>query len=165
MTPTDSPEPKPRPMPTPTSGPYWSGLRRGVLLLQRCGDCSEWIFYPRSRCPRCLSDQLSWHPASGRGSVHTFAVAAVPTAPAFADEVPQLIAVVQLEEGPRVTSTLLDVAPQDVRIGMPVTAVFEHGADDLTMLRFRPSPQPWSVPAAPQADAAAASPGAPAPGS
>jgi uncharacterized protein len=76
----------------------------------------------------------------GNGSVHTFAVAAVPTAPAFADDVPQVIAVVELEEGPRITSTLVDIAPQDVVVGLPVAAVFDHGPD-VTMPRFRPRPK------------------------
>ncbi len=72
------------------------------------------------------------------GSVYTFAVAEQPTAPPFADEVPQLLAVVELTEGVRLSTTLVDVAPAAITIGMVVEPVFDHGDDGLTLLRFRP---------------------------
>jgi uncharacterized OB-fold protein len=87
----------------------------------------------------CLSDRISWHPVADRGTVYTFTVARRPTAPAFADEVPQLIAVVELEVGVRITTTLVDVNADDVRIGLPVVGVFDTGDDGITLLRFRPA--------------------------
>jgi uncharacterized OB-fold protein len=114
----------PRPRPTPVSQPFWDGLGDEKVRLQRCDDCSTWVYYPRVRCPVCLSPRLSWHDVDGAGSVFTFTIARQATAPAFVDDVPQLLAV---------------VAPEDVRIGLRVSPVFDHGEDGLTMLRFRPA--------------------------
>jgi uncharacterized OB-fold protein len=130
--------PKPRPEPTPVSQPFWDALRDERVQLQRCDECSRWVYYPRSRCPSCLSDRLTWTGVEGLGTVYTFAVAEQATAPPFADEVPQLLAVVELTEGVRVSTTLVDVEPDAVSVGMPVAPVFDHGDDGITLLRFRP---------------------------
>jgi uncharacterized OB-fold protein len=130
--------PKPRPQPTPVSQRFWDALRAERIDLQRCDDCGRWVYYPRSRCPTCLSDRLTWTTVEGLGTVYTFTVAEQATAPPFADEVPQLLAVVELTEGVRVSTTLVDVDPARVSVGMPVAPVFDHGDDGLTLLRFRP---------------------------
>jgi uncharacterized OB-fold protein len=129
---------KPLPVPTPTSQPYWDGLAHCELRLQHCDACGAWVHYPRHRCPVCLSDRLSWRTVDAAGTVYTFSVARRPTAPPFADEVPQIIAVVELGAGPHVTTTLVGVAAEDVRIGMPVTGVFDAQENGVTLLRFRP---------------------------
>jgi uncharacterized protein len=131
-------EPKPRPVPTPVSQPFWDALRDERIALQRCDECATWVYYPRARCPGCLSDRLTWTEVDGQGSVYTFTVALQPTAPPFADELPQLLAVVELNEGVRVSTTLVGVEPDAVAIGMPVAPVFDHGDDGITLLRFRP---------------------------
>jgi len=128
---------KPRPQPTPVSQPFWDALRAERVDLQRCDDCGRWVHYPRSRCPACLSDRLTWTTVDGLGTVYTFTVAEQATAPPFADEVPQLLAVVELTEGVRMSTTLVDVDPADISVGMPVAPVFDHGDDGLTLLRFR----------------------------
>jgi uncharacterized OB-fold protein len=130
--------PKPRPQPTPVSQPFWDALRDERVDLQRCDECSRWVYYPRSRCPACLSDQLTWTTVDGRGTVYTFTVAEQATAPPFADEVPQLLALVELTEGVRVSTTLVDVGVDAIRVGLPVEPVFDHGDDGITLLRFRP---------------------------
>ena len=135
--------PKPRPVPTPVSQPFWDALREERVELQRCDACGRWVYYPRSRCPACLSDRLTWTPVDGLGTVYTFTVAEQPTAPPFADEVPQLLAVVELTEGVRLSTTLVDVERDAIRVGLPVAPVFDHAADDddgdgITLLRFRP---------------------------
>ena len=134
MTATDMP--KPRPVPTPVSQPFWDALRDEHVSLQHCDDCGAWVYYPRARCPRCLSDRLPWEQVSGEGTVFTFTVAPQATAPAFADDVPQLIAVIELDEGVHVTSTIV-ADPDAVAIGARVLPVFDHGADGITLLRFR----------------------------
>jgi uncharacterized protein len=138
MTVTDASLPKPRPVPTPVSQPFWDALRDDRVVLQRCDECATWVYYPRSRCPHCLSDRLTWTEVDGRGALYTFTVAVQPTAPPFADEAPQLLAVVELTEGVRVSTTLVDVAPDAITIGMQVQPVFDHGDDGITLLRFRP---------------------------
>ena len=135
---TDAPLPKPRPQPTPVSQPFWDALRAERVELQRCDDCGRWVYYPRSRCPTCFSEHLTWTPVDGLGTVYTFTVAEQPTAPPFADEVPQLLAIVELAEGVRVSTTLVDADPAAIRVGTPVAPVFDHGDDGLTLLRFRP---------------------------
>lgn len=129
---------KPVPTPTPTSAPFWEGLNEGIVRLQRCNACGGWIFYPRSRCSHCLSDDIEWHEVSGTGTLHTFTIARQPTAPHFADEVPQILAVVELDEGVRLTATLVGVQEGAIRIGMPVKPYFDRVADDVTLLRFVP---------------------------
>ncbi len=139
-------EPKPRPHPIDTTRPYWDGLAQEQVRLQHCGHCGAWIFYPRVRCPVCLSDQLGWEAVSGRGVLYTYTVARQATHPAFADEVPQVLAVVELDEGTRLTTTLVDVDPAALvpgadpgalRIGARVEPVFDHGEDGTTLLRHR----------------------------
>ena len=135
----DVPIPKPRPQPTPVSQPYWDALRAERVELQHCDDCGRWVYYPRSRCPACLSERLTWTPVDGLGTVYTFTVAEQPTAPPFADEVPQLLAIVELAEGVRLSTTLVGVEPSAIAVGMAVEPVFDHGDDGSTLLRFRPA--------------------------
>jgi len=126
-----------RPMPTPTSAPFWEALGRHELLLQRCRGCSAWIHYPRNRCPSCFGADLGWERADPQGVVHTFTVAVKPTAPMFADDLPQVIAVVELSNGVRLTTTLDVDDPASVSIGMAVTGRFD--GDRPTLLRFGPA--------------------------
>ncbi len=130
---------KPLPTPTPTSMPFWNGLKEGVVKLQKCNDCGGWVFYPRSRCSSCLSDSLEWREVSGNGTLYTFTIARQPTSPHFADEVPQHLAVVELEEGVRLTTTLVNVAEADIRVGMRLRPYFDLVADDVTLLRYQPA--------------------------
>lgn len=129
--------PKPRPLPTPTTQPFWDGLAADEVRIQHCLDCQGWVFYPRSRCSHCLGDRLEWRTVSGAGVIFTFSVATQATFPAFADEVPQIIAVVELPEGVHMTTTIVDASPDDVRVGAAVEPVFDHGDDGLTLLRHR----------------------------
>jgi uncharacterized protein len=137
-TPTPAALPKPRPVPTPTSQPFWDALRDEHISMQRCRACNGWVHYPRTRCSHCLSDQLSWHDVAGTGTVYTFSVARQPTTAPFLDETPQVIAVVELDDGPRVTTTVVGIDADDVRVGQRVRAVFDHGDDGITLLRFSP---------------------------
>ena len=127
------------PEPTPTSQPFWDALSEGRVEIQRCDDCGAWVHYPRARCNSCLSDALTWTGVSGEGTVYTFTVARQPTTPAFAGVENPIIAVVELDEGPRVTTSLEEVEPADVAIGMRVTPVFVPASDQITLLRHRPT--------------------------
>ncbi len=130
---------KPTPTATPISKPFWDGLLTQQLRLQRCNPCGSWIHYPRSRCPNCLSADLGWHDVSGAGQLYTFTITQQPTAPHFADEVPQKLAVVELAEGVRLTTTLVNVDPRDIKVGMAVRPVFDPVDADTTLLRFEPA--------------------------
>jgi hypothetical protein len=121
-------DPRPRPAPTLTTLPFWTAAREGRLEIQRCCQCGDFVFYPRERCPQCGSAALEWQEIEGAGVVYSFTVARRPTHRLLTSRVPYVVAMVELAVGPRMTSALLGVEPDDVRIGMPVTVAFE--ADD-----------------------------------
>lgn len=127
----------PLPQPTPTSAPFWEGLRRDELLIQHCETCDRWVHYPRRRCPHCGSDQLRWRQAQPKGTLYTFTVTHRPTAPMFDSQVPQVIAIVELTNGIRMTTTLVVDGTEALSVGMPVEGVFDHLTNDVTLLRFR----------------------------
>lgn len=129
---------KPVPTPTPVTQPFWDGLNAGQVRLQQCNPCGRWIHYPRNRCPSCLSADIDWHDVDGIGEVYTFTVTEQPTAPHFSDEVPQKLAVVELPQGVRLTTTLVNVAVSDIRVGMAVKPYFDALDADTTLLRYEP---------------------------
>ncbi len=130
--------PAPPPVrPTPISRPFWDALAREQLLMQRCDACGRWVHYPRIRCSTCLSDRLDWHEVEPRGTLYAFSVAYHPTAPWFAADPPQVVAVVELGNGVRLTTNVLTTDPSRLSVGMGLTAVFEHH-DDVTLLKFEP---------------------------
>jgi uncharacterized OB-fold protein len=131
---------KPFPIPTPDSRPFWNSLAEGKILLKHCRQCDHLFHYPRITCPHCLSSDLEWKQSSGRGTLYTYTISRRPTHPLFADEAPQYLAVVELEEGPRLTSTLVNVPEDKIQIGMALTPVFErHEKEGATLLRFQPA--------------------------
>ncbi len=127
---------KPLPNPTPISQPYWDGLKAHTVRIQQCEACSHWIFYPRAHCPACASHALAWRSVSGNGTLYSFTVARVPTLPEFTDEMPQLLAVVQLDEGPHLNTTLVGAAPEAWKIGQRVRPVFDERPGSITLLRY-----------------------------
>jgi uncharacterized protein len=101
----------------------------------------RYVFYPRTLSPGTLADDLQWREIDGAGSVYTFTVARRPTGPPWADSLPQILAVVEWDAGPRFSTELVEVEPADVRIGMRVSPVFCDIADSgVTLLRYRPEP-------------------------
>ena len=131
---------RPLPVPTPTTQPFWDALRKHRLVIQHSPSTGQWVYYPRNLAPGTLADDLEWREASGLATVYTFTVAERPTAPAWQGASPQLIAVVELDEGPKVTTELVGVAPEAIRIGMRVRAVFDDvPGRDVTLLRFTPA--------------------------
>lgn len=130
---------KPLPVATPTSRPFWEGLREGRIRVQHCEECGASVFYPRNRCNRCLSDRLEWRDIDGAATLYTYTIARQPTSPHFADDVPQRLAVVELADGVRMTTTLVNVGDQDIRVGMALRPVFDDVTDEVTLLRFEPA--------------------------
>ncbi|MDN3653822.1 OB-fold domain-containing protein [Thalassotalea ponticola] len=121
---------KPLPVQTPISKPFWHNLAQGKLTAQQCGDCHRWTFYPRNHCQHCFSHSLEWREVTGKGTLYSFTVARIPTMAEFADEAPQILAVVELAEGIRMNTTLIGVEESDIRIGMAVQAVFDTVTDN-----------------------------------
>ena len=136
MTETKNP-PMPLPIPDLDSMPFWTGCREGVLLIQRCSSCGHYRYPPRPICPRCRTLGGEWVKASGRGTVYSWVVPHHPVHPAVVDKVPYIVALVQLEEGPRMVTNLVEMAPEEVRDGMLVEVLFEPLTDTITLPKFR----------------------------
>lgn len=107
---------KPTPIVDPGTEPYWEALRHNRLLLRHCRACDRPHFYPREICPHCYSLDLDWSEASGKGSVYSYTVAHRPAGPAYSDDVPYTIVIVELDEGPRMMSWIVGDTSQ-VTIG------------------------------------------------
>lgn len=118
------------------SRPYWEGLKQGELRIQRCSTCSRAVFYPRSICPHCFSDQLAWIVASGKGTIYSYTVAHQGFGP-FAADVPFVVALVELEEGVRMMTRILDAPRERVVVGAAVKVTFESMGEDFTLPYFR----------------------------
>jgi uncharacterized protein len=128
---------KPLPHPTQISAPFWDGLRAHEVRIQRC-DQGHWFFFPRLHCPVCGSRHIEWQHVSGHGILYTYTVSRVPTLPEFTDEMPQLLAVVELDEGVHINTTMVGVAPEALRVGERVRPVFDDRPGQVTLLRFTP---------------------------
>jgi uncharacterized OB-fold protein len=133
-----------RPLPspiTPEAQPYWDGLKENKLMLPKCDDCGKPFFYPRVLCPNCHSRNISWMQASGRGKLYSFQIAHRSLNRAFKVELPCVMAMIELEEGPRVLSNLINIEPDPsvVKCDMPVEVVFEKQNDDITLALFQPA--------------------------
>ena len=129
----------PRPESRALTAPFWEATRRHELVIQRCRQCSSWVFHPREQCPVCFSRELAWTPVSGRGRVYAFTVVHQPAHPAFQSETPYTYAVIQLEEGVRMVSNVVGCAPAEVRVDMPVVAVFDDVSPEWTLVKFKPA--------------------------
>lgn len=131
------------PTPTPLSEPYWEGCRAGELRLQQCAGCQRHQFYPRLMCSRCGSRDLSWQRASGRGTVASFTVIRRGVSDAY--PAPYVVALIDLQEGVRMMSTLVGVDPDAVRVGDPVQVEFETLSEAIALPVFRPVAEPQAA--------------------
>ena len=122
--------------------PFWDALARHEIHIQRCDHCGAWVFYPRHFCPACTGRALTWTPVDGTGTLYSWTIARVPVAKAFAHLDQPILAVVELANGVRLPSTLVDVAAEAVRISMGLAPVFDSATyEGVTLLRFRPAGQ------------------------
>jgi hypothetical protein len=131
-------EPRPVPDVTPESEPYWRAASEGRLLLRECGDCGLVYHYPRALCPDCLGEDVDWREATGTGEVYAHStaerVAGWPD-----DDLPLVVAYVELDEGPRVL-TNVDAAPGAVDVGTRVRVAFvDTECDDVSVPVFEPA--------------------------
>jgi uncharacterized OB-fold protein/acyl dehydratase len=128
---------RPRPGITHDSRYFWDGIERGQLLIQRCTGCGELRHPPGPMCPACQCLEWDAVPASGRGSVYSFVVFHHPPIPPF--DYPNAIALVELEEGVRIVSNLVGVAPDAVKVGMPVVCRITEVEDGYKLPQFHPA--------------------------
>ena len=126
------------PTPTPETKHYWDGAKDGKLILQKCNDCSDNYFPPRPFCPKCGSRSVQEFQASGKGSLYSYVINYLPS-PGFTP--PFAIAVVELEEGPRLMSNIVECeqTPESLELDMPLEVTFEKLNDDITLPQFKPA--------------------------
>ncbi|WP_119418324.1 Zn-ribbon domain-containing OB-fold protein [Desertibaculum subflavum] len=124
-----SPGPLPLPAPNADSAAYWAGAKAGKLLLQRCRDCGATWFMSRHLCASCWSEQVESVEASGRGRVHSFTVIHRAPSAAFAGQVPYVVALIDLAEGPRMLANIVGAGAREIAIGELVRVTFEQRGD------------------------------------
>jgi uncharacterized protein len=129
---------KPIPVMQPWTKEFWKGTKNSQLLIQECSDCQSKIFYPRQYCPECWSGNLKWSQASGRATVYSFTTTQDMVEPKFWDDLPYVLAMVDLEEGIRMMTRIVDCDPEDVQIGMDVEVVFEDITNECALPMFKP---------------------------
>ena len=129
---------KPKPRPAPESLPYWEAAKEHRLALPHCDDCAQFWFPPSRTCPHCLSMNFAFKNVSGRGKVFSFVTFHRVYRPAFAEDVPYVVALVELDEGPRLLTNILGVSPDEVRCEMAVEVVFDDYDADVSIPKFRP---------------------------
>ena len=128
-------------LPTPdnVSLPFWAATREGKLLIKRCASCGRAHWYPRPFCPHCWSERVSWEEASGRATLYTWSVVYQNDLPPFPARVPYVAAVVDLEEGPRMMTNVVDCNFEDLAVGMPLEVTFREETEEITLPLFRPA--------------------------
>jgi uncharacterized OB-fold protein len=129
---------RPQPLIDDESRPFWEAAHGRRLAIQRCGACSEYVFPPRALCPHCHEAAPEWVDASGTGSVYSYTVARRPAGASFADKVPYVIAIVELDEGVRMLSNVVGVGVEAVHVGQRVRVTFEESGE-VTLPVFEPA--------------------------
>jgi hypothetical protein len=125
---------------TATSQGYWDAARRQELVVPTCEACGHLFFPPRAHCPVCGSAELAWRAVSGRGTVYSYTVAHRPPHPVFAEQCPLAVAIVELDEGPRMISNIIGCDAERLSVGMAVQVAFEPIDDsDVVLPVFAPA--------------------------
>ena len=131
--------PAPPPRVTVENEPFWSATRKGVLVLPRCQRCKRYLWYPKTFCSACGTVGVDWVQASGTGTVYSYTVVHTTRAVGpYADAVPYVLAYVELDEGPRMMTNIVDCPEESVYIGQRVTVVFDDTCEGPALPRFRP---------------------------
>jgi len=118
---------------------WWEALQRHELYIQKCANCGDLRYYPRALCTSCMSSQVQWIKCSGRATVYTFTTTYQNQAAGFRESLPYIMAYVELEEGLKMLTNLVDCQPEQAKIGMPVEVVYEDVTPAVTLAKFRPA--------------------------
>jgi hypothetical protein len=129
---------KPLPRPSPESSPYWEAAKHHRLEIQRCNACGKFWFPPSASCPHCLAADFAWTAVSGKGKVYSFVVFHRVYHPSYEGEVPYAVALVELDEGPRMLTNIVGIPVDQIRCEMAVTAMFDDVADGVAIPKFTP---------------------------
>lgn len=131
--------PKPAPVTTATTEPYWKYATQGELWIQKCLSCNNFQHYPSGMCRRCWSEDLHWHRAHGTGTIWTFTVVGKPGHPAWERDAPYVLALVELDEGPRMMTNIVDCDHDTVFVGQRVHLAPHAEGSGQPPLQFRPA--------------------------
>ena len=129
---------KPLPTVSGESKPYWDSCRMGQLVIQKCDNCLEFQFYPRGICANCWSYDIQWYKSTGKGTVWSYTVTYQNRTPGFAEDVPYVLALVELEEGVKMFTNIVDCEPRDVSVGMEVEVTFVQANNQISIPYFKP---------------------------
>ncbi|MCK9926323.1 OB-fold domain-containing protein [Frankia sp. Mgl5] len=113
----------------PETALWWDAARRGELLVRRCAGCGRAHLYPRPFCPSCWSEEVSWESAAGTATLYTWSEVHANDLPPFGDRVPYLAAIVDLDEGPRLETTIVDATEAELSVGMRLKVDFADAGD------------------------------------
>jgi uncharacterized OB-fold protein len=126
------------PTPDQSTEAFWSGTREGRLRIKRCQACRRAHFYPRPFCPHCWSEDVVWEDATGKATLYTYSVVYQNDLPPFPERVPYVAAVVELEEGPRLMTNVVDCPFDQLQVGMDLVVAYRQETDEITLPVFRP---------------------------
>ncbi len=131
-----------RPLPEINSltAPFWEYCKKHELRMQFCRRCKEWIWYPKAICPKCgKNDQMVWERLSGKGSIYSYTVIrqVIDNSESFSKDIPFVIALIELDEGPRIYSNIVGVSYESISIGDRVEVVFEDVTNEITLPKFK----------------------------
>jgi uncharacterized OB-fold protein len=127
----------PLPKPSNETEPFWAAVQERRLVVPKCENCGTLTFPPTVACPACAADRFTWAPVSGRGTIYSFTVYHRVYHPAFKGKVPYVVAVVALEEGPRIISNVVGIPPGEVTCELPVSVIFEEVRDGYLIPKFQ----------------------------
>ena len=134
---------KPLPAVTPEAKPFWDAAAQNKLTIQRGQDCKAWVWTPRPSCNECGSERVEWTPMSGQGEVYSFTVirqvVGRAASKAFEPDIPYVVAWVDLEEGPRLITNIVQCPAESVKLGMKVSVVFEQATPQIWLPKFKPA--------------------------
>ena len=130
---------RPIPVADEASQAFFDGANEGKLMLVQCSQCGTHRLPGRERCLDCWSTESGWAEASGKGKLYTWGIMHQQYHPAFADETPYNYALVELDEGPRLVTNIVDCELDEMKTDMPVVAVFDRVSDEATLIRFKPA--------------------------
>jgi uncharacterized OB-fold protein len=141
MTTTTTEDVAQRPVPEPDEGSqrFFDGAKEGDLMLRQCGDCGAWLHPQAAICSECLGEKIDWAQASGQGTVFSFGVMHRVYHPGFIHDVPYNLAIIELDEGPRINTNLVNVDSSEIKVGMHVRAVFEEQPGGVVLPKFEPA--------------------------
>ena len=126
------------PRPTVETKRYWEECKKHKVLIQHCSNCEKYQFYPRPICTNCMSEEIEWKQASGRGEILSYTTVHRAISKAYAKEVPYVVALIELDEGVTMMSNVISCKFEDIKIGMRVEVIFEDWSEEFAIPKFCP---------------------------